>query len=395
MKRTIAAASLCLCAALVPPGGHGDAAASATPASPIQTFPLGEGAAGAVWIEVGDVNGDGLPDVVTANESTNNLSVLLNDGKGGFLPAIVSPSTGSQPKSVALGDFNGDGKLDAVTANFGSGTMSVFFGNGDGTFQPAVTFPIGIQTQSVAVGDLNNDGLPDIVIASVQSENYEAYLSNGDGTFTGPITFTFNNGYAGMTQIKLGDMDGDGILDVVGIYGYGQGFQVWRGRGDGSFYLWSHPLSFGTIPYPNGLALGDFNGDGVLDVALGNYQYGAIGVSKNEGNGYFSHAVDSQSAQATILLAVGHLDSDRFLDAVSTGLTTPALDVSYGLGKGMFSTPTRYATGHTVAAAVIGRFGPSRAAAIAYTTGSEVGLLRPTRSATDLHDAGADGDRAD
>jgi hypothetical protein len=376
-------ALLSIGAVVLPFDGRSEAAEAVGSTIPIRVFPLGDGAAGAVWIEAGDVNGDGLLDVVTANESTNNLSVLLNDGKGGFLPAIVSPPTGSQPKSVALGDFNHDGKLDAVTANFGSGTMSVFFGNGDGTFQPAITFQIGIQTQSVAVGDLNKDGLPDIFIASVQSENYEAYLSNGDGTFTGPITFNFDNGYAGMTQIKLGDMDGDGILDVVGIYGYGQGFQVWRGNGDGSFYLWSHSLSYGTIPYPMGLALADFNGDGRLDVALGNYTYNVIGVSKNEGDGYFSPTVDSPSSQATILLAAGHLDSDRFVDAVCTGLTAQAIEVSYGLGKGMFSAPTKYRTGHTVTAAVIGRFGQTAASEIAYTTGSEVGLLRPTRTPTD------------
>jgi len=127
-----------------------------------------------------------------------------------------------------------------------------------------------------------------------------------------------------MTQIKLGDMDGDGILDIVGIYGYGQGFQVWRG-----------------------------NGDGRLDVALGNYTSNVIGVSKNEGDGYFSPTVDSPSSSAAILLAVGHLDGDRFLDAVSTGLTTQAIEVSYGLGKRMFSAPTKYRTGHAVAAAVV------------------------------------------
>lgn len=359
----------CLLAVTIPVMGQGKPAA-------LKTFPLGAGASGAVWIEAGDFNGDGLLDLVTANRTSNNLSVLLNDGRGGFLPARVSLPTGSQPKSVAVGDFNHDGKLDAVTANFGSGTMSVFFGNGDGTFQPAIEFPIGIQTQSVAVGDLNNDGLPDIMIASVQSENYDAWLSNGDGTFTGPITFTFYNGYAGMTQIRLGDMDGDGILDVVGIYGYGQGFQVWRGRGDGSFYQWSDSLSYGTIPYPNGLALADLNADGRLDVVLGNYQYNAIGVSVNEGGGQFSPTVDSPATQATVLLALGDLNGDRLADAVSAGLTSSTLDVSYGLGGGAFASPKRYRTGHPVAA-VVGQFNRTGAASIAYTTGKAVGLLRP------------------
>lgn len=340
-----------------------------------KTFPIGTGAVNAVWIESGDINGDGLADVVTANQGSNNLSVLLNDGRGGFLPAIVSTATGSQPKSVALGDFDGDGKLDAVTANFGSGSMSVLFGNGDGTFRPAVEFPVGIQTQSVCVGDLDNDGRPDIMIASVQSENYNAYLSNGDGTFTGPIIFTFYNGYAGMTQIKLGDMDGDGILDVVGIYGYGQGFQVWRGKGDGSFSQWDKWWSYGAIAYPEGLALAKFPGRRVPDIVLGMTQDNVIGVSRNLGQGVFSHAVTSPAPSATVLLAVDDVDGDGLADAITTGVSKQSLEVAFGQGDGTFASPIDAPTGHP-AAAVVARLGRGKQKSIVYATSDAVGILR-------------------
>jgi hypothetical protein len=342
--------------------------------STIKTYSLGSGATGAAGLAAGDLNGDGFLDIVTCNQSTNNISVLLGDGKGDFAPAQLF-ATGSQPKSIALGDFNRDGKLDVVTANFGSGTISVLFGNGDGTFQAPVNFPAGIQTQSVIVGDLNHDGIPDIAVAAVQSESVYAFLSNGDGTFQPPVIFVFNNGYAGMTQIALGDMNQDGILDVVGIYGYGQGFQVWVGKGDGSFTLWSNSLSYGTIAYPHGLGLGDFNGDGKLDVALGMFTNNLVGVSENQGDGNFSPAIGSPAPPATILLTVADLNGDGKLDEMSAGLTANVLDVALGQGDGSFKPSVRYNIGAPATGAVVGNFNQDKRPDIAFTTATSVGVV--------------------
>jgi hypothetical protein len=340
----------------------------------IKTYPLGNGASGASGIAKGDVNGDGLPDIVTSNASTSNISVLLNSGKRSFQPAQVF-STGGQPESVALADFNRDGKLDVVTANFADGTVSVLFGNGDGTFQARQDFPVGIQTQSVVVGDMNHDGIPDIVVASVQSGTIDTLLSNGDGTFQSPIVYYINNGYAGMTQIAMGDINGDGIPDVVGIYGFGQGFQVLAGNGDGSLYLYSHELSTGTIAYPEGLALGDFNKDGHLDVAIGLYEDREIGVSLNRDAGKaFAPPIGSPAPPAPKLLAVADVNLDGNLDAISTGLNTDLLYVALGDGTGSFAAGSSYKVGHPLGA-VAGDFNGNHRPAIAYVVSDSVGVL--------------------
>ncbi len=312
--------------------GHGDGTFGNKPLS------LGSGASGASWIVAGDVNGDGLVDLVTSNATTNNVSVLLGQGKGRFAPAAVFP-TGGTPRSVALGDFNRDGKMDIVTADFGSGTVSVLFGNGDGTFQLPQSHQVGIQTQSVATGDMNNDGIPDIVVASVQTATVSTLLSNGDGTFQPPIVYYINNGFAGITQLALTDVNSDGKLDVVGEYFYGSGLSVLGGKGDGSLALLDCICG---PPYPSGLAVADFNNDGLPDVSFGSANL--LQVDLNAGGGKFNKPVSSSAPQDPTLLGAGDFNGDGFQDLVSTGLNTNVLTFATGKGDGTFGPGPTYPT---------------------------------------------------
>ena len=120
-----------------------------------------------------DVNGDGRPDLVTANYDTDDVSRAAGQRRRHLPAAEQTFAAGSRPDSVAVGDVNGDGQPDLVTANDGSGDVRVLLGNGDGTFRPAGTFAAGSDPVSVAVADVNGDGKPDLVTANYDSRHRE------------------------------------------------------------------------------------------------------------------------------------------------------------------------------------------------------------------------------
>ena len=123
------------------------------------------------------------------------MSVLLGNGDGTF-PAQQTFPVVDGPGSVAVADLNNDGIPDLVTANFNSDDVSVLLGNGDGTFQPQQTFPVGRSPISVAVADLNADGAPDLVTANLNdlnSRGVSVLLGSGDGTFQPQQTFPVGN----------------------------------------------------------------------------------------------------------------------------------------------------------------------------------------------------------
>ena len=132
-------------------------------------------------IAVGDFNGDGIPDLATANAQANTVTVLLGNGDGTFTPTATSPGTGDFPQSIAVGDFNGDGIPDLAVASW-SNTVTVLLGNGDGTFTPTAVSPAtGSYPWSVAVGDFNGDGIPDLAVTDQYSSTVTVLLGNGDG----------------------------------------------------------------------------------------------------------------------------------------------------------------------------------------------------------------------
>ena len=143
--------------------------------------------AGPNSLAVGDFNGDGTPDLAIANTGTNNVTVLLGNGAGGFTAAPGSPiPVGADPFSVAVGDFNRDGNPDLAIANANDYNVTVLLGNGAGGFTaaPGSPFPVGTVPDSVAVGDFNGDGAPDLAIANVGDDTVTVLL--GDGTAHSP-----------------------------------------------------------------------------------------------------------------------------------------------------------------------------------------------------------------
>src|SRR5439155_755754 len=142
-------------------------------------------------VAVGDLDGDGRPDLVTANTGGNNVSVLLGRGDGTFAAqqAAPAPARGLRPFAVAVADVNGDGRRDLITANKGDSTVSVLLGNGDGSFRPQQTFAVGRGVDAVTVADVNGDHKPDIVAANLGDGTVSVLVGNGDGSFGPQQTF--------------------------------------------------------------------------------------------------------------------------------------------------------------------------------------------------------------
>jgi hypothetical protein len=194
--------------------GNGTGGFTAAPGSP---FPVGTGPQ---FVVVGDFNEDGKPDLAIANAGSDNVTVLLGNGTGGFTAAPGSPlAAGSNPHSVAVGDFNGDGKLDLTIANAGSNNVTVLLGNGTGGFTvaPGSPFPVGSTPESMAVGDFNGDGKPDLAIANSFGNNVTVLLGNGAGGFTAAPGSPFPAG-AVPSSLAVGDFNGMASWTLLSLF---------------------------------------------------------------------------------------------------------------------------------------------------------------------------------
>ena len=234
-------------------------------------------------LAAGDFDGDGKLDLVVAYQTTDNsaVAVLLGNGDGTF-QAPVSYSTGSPcAVFVAVGDFNNDGAPDlAVVSGCVSDTVSVLLGNGDGTLQPAVIYPSGgAFAASLAVGDFNGDGAADLAVVN-NCANYDnlvcassgsvgVLLGNGDGTFNAPVSYA--SGASQANFVTVGDFNGDGHSDLAVGFNAANGndrvLSLLLGNGDGTFQA---PAGYGSGGPATMVAAGDFNRDGQPDVVFSN-----------------------------------------------------------------------------------------------------------------------------
>ena len=162
-------------------------------------------------VAIGDLNGDGKPDLVVANYVSNTVSVLLGIGDGTF-GARSDFGAGGIPFSLAIADLNGDGKTDVVTANVSSNTVSVLLGTGTGTFGAKSDFSTGIRPESVAIGDLNGDGRPDLTTANEQANTVSVLLGDGNGSFTSRADFATGDS---PRRVVIGNLNGDAYPDLV------------------------------------------------------------------------------------------------------------------------------------------------------------------------------------
>ena len=329
---------------------------------------------GPTSVALGDLNGDGVPDIVatgkniatTGNGYSNTVSVLLGRDHGTF-SASVDYGTGAGPSSVVLGDLNGDGKLDIVTTSIDSGTVSVLPGRGDGTFAAKLESPfVGDATspaRAIALGDLNGDGKLDAVVADYHALSVSVLLGKGDGTFATQTDYAAEH-Y--QRSVVLVDLNGDGTLDLLA--GTSNSVGVLLGKGDGTFAA--------IVVYPDAIgsmALGDLNGDGKLDLLTesGN----SVGALFGKGNGSFVAWPTYATGKGPVSVALGDVNSDGKLDVVSANSISSTASVLLGKGDGTFAVNVDYPTGNQPTAVALGDLSGDGKLDLAVTNDKSVSVL--------------------
>jgi hypothetical protein len=299
-------------------------------------------------LALGDLNGDYAVDIVAADADTDVVAVLAGKGDGAFfVPNVVVYPTGDDAKtdawirSVVLGDLNGDGRLDLVVPNPGAAAVSVLLGQGDGTLASKRDFAVVDGPVSLALGDLNGDGKLDLVSASDTAAAASVLLGNGDGTFAAKADYPSAEG---ATSVALGDLNGDGRLDIAiansGLSNSPPSVSVLLGRGDGGF---AANVDYPTDEWTESVALGDLNGDGHLDIVTANVNGNTLSVLLGNGDGTFAAKVDYPTGNSASV-AVADLDGDGSLDLVTPNYNQRAVSVMLGKGDGVFPTRVDYAT---------------------------------------------------
>jgi hypothetical protein len=341
--------------ALVSSAGASELGSSSGPSfGRASAYSMGHAAAA---FAVGDLSGDGKPDLVSANGSkTHTVSVLINKGNGGFR-AKRQFVTGRSPASVAIGDLNADDSRDVATANPDASTVSVLLNNGDGSLRPKRDYAAGRGTVSVAIDDVNGDGKPDLVTANngdVDASGISVLLNTGDGTFESKRDYG-----PGLSPRDLasGDLNGDGKTDLATLNDQNLGIvlSVFLNAGDGTFPA---KREYGTPFDPTSVEIGDVNGDGKADllVTSSDKEEGpGVSIYLNKGHGTFRRGVspplhgDWRTGGSSV--AIGDLNGDRKADLAVTS-RLHAVSVLVSLGDGRFQRQLDYRAGYPTELAI-------------------------------------------
>jgi hypothetical protein len=331
--------------------GNGDGTFSPSPTSPATGN-------GPNFMIAADFNDDGIPDLAVVNGTDNDITILLGKGDGTFTPTANSQQTGSAPYFVATADFNGDGIPDLAVLNNNSGTdtLTIYLGTGTGGFTLVTTGPgTGTAAAAIAVGDFNGDGVPDIAIAnsvvggmafpySTATVTVSVLQGNGDGTFQQETGVSFQSVTGAPADALLtADFNNDGNADLAVDLTSGDSIRapnyvtVLLGNGSSTFTTTAISSETGLAPAP--LVTGDFNGDGVSDLAN-------VAHSGEDGPGFVNILLSAnQTATATAneitlppstgtgLVVASYPGDSNFSASMSTSatLTAPAGTATVGV----------------------------------------------------------------
>ncbi len=229
-----------------------------------------------------DVNGDGQPDLISANETDNSVTVLTNNGSGLF-GGSATFAVGVRPRGLVAADVSGDLALDLVCPNAGANTLTVLTNQGRGAFGLHATLPVGNEPLFVAAADVSGDGQPDLISANKNDDSLTVLTNNGSGVFG--FNATLPAGHF-PNAVSAADFNGDAKLDLVSVNWGAATMTVLTNNGSGGFGF-NATLLVGD--HPSTCAAADFNGDGTVDLICASTDANSLRVLTNNGSGGFGY----------------------------------------------------------------------------------------------------------
>ncbi len=294
-----------------------------------------------VALVASDINGDGFPELVTANQTSNNVTVLAYSQawkNGVAYPAATSPT------SLVAADFNGNGRPDVAVAcsNATGSDLVVLADNGGIGFLAPTSNTVAMNLVGVDARDLNADNKPDLVVTS-RSTGQAYVLLNSTVALT-PM-FTAGASYTVGTQpaaVLLGDVDGDGKLDLVGTSYAAASLSVFPGLGAGVF---GTAKTTTTASQPIALLLGDLNKDGKLDAVTTSFDGKQVSLLTGKGDGTFNGLRNMPVGSMPRALATADLDADGKLDLIVANSGDDVVTIFLGKGDGTFEPAQNFTVG--------------------------------------------------
>ncbi|MCA8959349.1 MAG: VCBS repeat-containing protein [Planctomycetes bacterium] len=288
-------------------------------------------------VAVGDLDGDGLLDFVCdAGWFSGNVNVYQGNTDGSF-DRVGTLSAGSTPQALAIADTNGDLIQDVIVGDLFGSALSVFIGDGTGSFAPAVTLAVAGGPWELRAADMDLDGDVDVVISIASPAGVQVLSNDGSGSFTVQALVPTVGESRGL---EVADFNGDSVPDVVAVQPFNDGFSVLLGDGTGALAA----AQFVSSPSARDVAVGDFDADGSLDVAL---TTDALRLHLGDGAGSFAPGIDvSLIASLPNSVATGDVNGDGVLDLAVTH-DTSGLSVLVGNGTGAFALTTLETSGLT------------------------------------------------
>jgi len=288
-------------------------------------------------LTIGDFNEDGKLDLAVLS-STGAVSVWFGDGTGRFTagPSTVAASAGSY---IASADFNGDGHLDLAVINSSAQSATILLGTGTGSFNNAATLNTGVAPYGISVADFNQDGILDLAVGNGDG-TVNIFSGNGDGTFE--LVTTFDTG-SPADALATSDFNEDGVPDLAvantGANGTGTNgvVSIWIGSGNG-FFTQATQIPVGNTP--DALAVGDFNGDGHIDIAVANQLGNTVQILAGNGADAFTAFAAQPAGSSPVQLGVADFNGDGRLDLVVADAGSNLLPVLLQVPSASLSAPS-------------------------------------------------------